>query len=81
MRDLWASAPVEERRLLSDLPGRLDFRQCVNTPEIAEQVDRRWPITRELCRIRDYADLSLVANPFSLNKRLSRPSDALIKSA
>ncbi len=22
MRDLWASAPVEERRLLSDLPGR-----------------------------------------------------------
>src|SRR5260370_36366388 len=36
---------VEERRLPSHLPGRLDFRQRLSIPEIAEQLDRRWPIT------------------------------------
>jgi hypothetical protein len=45
VRELWAPAPVEERRLLSNLPGRLDFRQRLSTPEIAEHLDRRWSRT------------------------------------
>jgi hypothetical protein len=57
----WASTPVEERRLLSDLPGRLNFRQRLSTPEIAEQLDRRWPITREvvICKSQNH-DAALV---------------------
>jgi hypothetical protein len=37
---------VEERRLPSHLPGHLDFRQRINTPEIAERIDRPRTVPR-----------------------------------
>ena len=72
MRDLWASAPVEERGLLSHLQVRLDFRQRLSTPKLAKQVDRPWTEPRVVvigkCQNHDAPLLDLLQKTDPLGK-------------